>query len=463
MSPTPQDQAPKTNVHQSGSIAYVYLLTFVAALGGLLFGYDTGVISGAIGYLSEHFQLNSVWKGWATSSVLVGCIFGAALAGMLSDWLGRKKVLLLAGVLFAVSAVGSAVPQNLAQFIIARMLGGFAVGAASMLSPLYIAEVAPARIRGRLVSLNQMAIVFGMLVVFLVNSRIAVLGDPTWNVESGWRWMFGSETLPAVLFFVLLLGVPESPRWLTKQGRHREALTILTRVGGSQSAQEQMVQIKDAIAHEGTSMRQLFQPGIRVALAIAVVLAVLQQITGINVVLYYGPEIFKEAGSKAAESIDFQVLVGVVNTVFLLVAIWLIDKLGRRPLMLITSVGMGVSLALLGLAFYLEQFQGPWVLALVLAYVAAFELGMGPVVWVLMSEIFPTRIRGRAMSIATVCLWIACFLVSATFPWMLETLKGPATFWLYAAMCVVSFLFVSRFVPETKGKTLEEIERSWTR
>ena len=446
-----------------GSTTYVYLLASVAALGGLLFGYDTAVISGAIGFLEEHFTLDAVWKGWAASSALVGCIFGAAVAGTLSDRLGRKRVLLMAAVLFTVSAIGSAVPRTLLEFIVARILGGFGVGAASMLSPLYIAEVAPARIRGRLVSLNQLAIIGGMVVVYFVNAYVASLGNESWNVEHGWRWMFGSETLPAVLFFVLLFGVPESPRWLTKQNRGAEALAILARVAGPRQAETQMAEIREAIAQESGSLRQVFEPGIRVALAIAVVLAVLQQITGINVVLYYAPEIFKSTGLAAGRAINDTVLVGLVNLAFTLVAIGVVDRLGRKPLLLIASAGMGTSLALLGGAFYLEEFQGPWVLLFTLAYVASFAVAMGPVVWVVMSEIFPTRIRGRAMSIATVCLWVACYAVSQTFPWMLETLKGAPTFWFYAAMNLVAFVFVARFVPETKGKTLEQIERSWMR
>jgi len=446
-----------------GSVGYVYLLAFVAALGGLLFGYDTAVISGAIGYLSERFSLNEIWTGWAAASALVGCVAGAAVAGTLSDRIGRKRVLLLAAVLFVLSAVGSAFPRNLAEFVAARILGGLGVGAASMLSPLYIAEVAPARIRGRLVSLNQLAIVFGMLVVYFVNAWIASQGDTAWNVDRGWRWMFGSETLPAAIFFVLLFAVPESPRWLTKQGREDEAAAILTRVSGPEGARVQMDEIRTAIAEESGSLGQLLQPGIRVALLIAVVLAVLQQITGINCVLYYAPEIFKSTGLAANQAINDTVIVGAVNMAFTLVAIWVVDRLGRKPLLLIASAGMGLSLTALGGAFYFESLEGPWVLLCTLAYVASFAVAMGPVVWVVLSEIFPTRIRGRAMSIATVSLWIACFAVSQTFPWMLKTFRGATTFWIYASICAVAFLFVWLFVPETKGKTLEEIERSWIR
>jgi sugar porter (SP) family MFS transporter len=443
------------------SLAYVYLLAFVAALGGLLFGYDTAVISGAIGFMEEHFHLDEIQKGWVASCALLGCILGAAGAGVLSDAVGRKKVLLLSAVLFTISALGAALPTSVAQFVVARILGGLGIGMASMVSPLYIAEVAPARIRGRMVSLNQLAIVSGMVVVYYVNSLIANLGDNAWNVASGWRWMFASGALPAAMFFLLLFLVPESPRWLTERGREDEALRVLERVGGREEALAQMQEIRQVLAQESGSLAQLFAPGLRVPLVIALALAVLQQITGINVVLYYAPEIFKTAGVKATQAIGDTVTVGVVNMLFTLVAIWMVDKLGRKPLLLIGTVGMGVSLALLGGAFAGQHVQGPWVLLCVLGYVAAFAMAMGPVVWVIMAEIFPTQIRGRAMSIATVCLWVACYGVSQTFPWMLKHLHGPATFWFYAGMCLLAVLFVAGYVPETKGKTLEEIERSW--
>lgn len=450
--------------NEEGSTRYVFVLASVAALGGLLFGYDTAVISGAIGYLSDHFGLDAPLRGWAASSALVGCIAGACFAGVLSDWLGRKKVLLLSAVLFTVSAILSGVPQNLAQFAAARIIGGFGVGAASMLSPLYIAEVAPASIRGRLVSLNQLTIVGGMLVVYFVNALIArhgmAAGGEAWNVSWGWRWMFVSETLPALLFFVLLLVVPESPRWLLKNRRRDEALATLTRVNGAAQAEVEAAEITDAIAREDTSILQLFQPGLRTALLIGIALAVLQQVTGINVVLYYAPEIFKSVGRAADTAIYQTVIVGIVNVSFTLVAIWVVDRVGRKPLLLAASAGMGASLAALGLAFRFQRFEGPLVLFLVLAYVASFAVAMGPVVWVVLSEIFPTRVRGTAMSIATVCLWIACYAVSQTFPWLLETFSGNS-FFLYAALCVLCFFFVLRFVPRTEGKTLEEIEQQW--
>jgi len=444
---------------------YVFVLASVAALGGLLFGYDTAVISGAIGYMSEYFALEAHTRGWAASSALVGCIIGACFAGVLSDWLGRKKVLVLSAVFFTASAILSAVPQTLTQFALARILGGLGVGAASMLSPLYISEVSPAPIRGRLVSLNQLTIVGGMLIVYFVNALIARygmhIGGAAWNVNYGWRWMFASETLPAALFFLLLFVVPESPRWLIKNNRNTCALATLTRINGELQAQAEAAEISDAIAHEDRSFLQIFKPGLRVAMLVGIALAVLQQVTGINVVLYYAPEIFKSMGSASDIAIYETVIVGVVNVLFTILAMWVVDRMGRKCLLLVASAGMGISLAALGMAFRLEKFEGPLVLFLVLAYVAFFAVAMGPVVWVVLAEIFPTRVRGTAMSIATVCLWVACYAVSQTFPWLLEKIAGNS-FFLYAAMCLICFVFVWCFVPVTDGKTLEEIEQYWT-
>ncbi len=445
--------------NRTGSVAYLVLLTMVAALGGLLFGYDTAVISGAIGFLGERFALDAVAKGWAASCVLVGCIVGAAFAGALSDRYGRKKIMLVSAVLFAVSALTAAIPRTLAGFVWARFLGGVGVGMASMLSPMYISEVAPARARGALVSVNQLAIIFGMLVVYFVNAWIAGLGDQQWNVQYGWRWMFASGLLPAVLFLGLLCFVPESPRWLVEHGREDVARRILERIGGARHAEREVLEVRDVMRCEPADWAMLLSPGIRRALVIGVVLAVLQQVTGINTVLYYAPEIFKQAGATTTRALNDTVIVGIVNLVFTVVAIAVVDLLGRKPLLLIASAGMGASLAALGVAF-LRGWTGVPVLVPVLTYVASFAVAMGPVVWVVMAEIFPTRIRGRAMSLATVCLWVACFAVSQTFLWLLENLKGNA-FFLYAGLCAVAFFFVLACVPETRGKSLEQIERDW--
>ncbi|KPL25052.1 MAG: MFS transporter [Phycisphaerae bacterium SM1_79] len=438
----------------------------VAALGGLLFGYDTGVINGAIGPLKAHFALDAKWEGWATGCALLGCAIGAALAGVLSDWLGRKKVLILSAILFFISAVGTALPRSITTFIIYRIIGGVGVGAASMSSPMYIAEITPARIRGRMVSVNQFAIVSGFMVVYFVNFFIALQGDEMWNQQFGWRWMFGSEALPALLLLVLLFFVPESPRWLTKQDRGDEALDILTRVDGLEYAKTEMAEIEEAIAQESGSLRQLFQPGMKIILVIGIVLAVLQQVTGINVFLYFGTEIFKKMGSETNAALLQTVMVGAVNLTFTVIAIWTVDKLGRKPLMMIGSAGMGISLLAMGLAAFFGRTE-LWLLLFILGYIACFALSVGPVTWVILSEIFPTRIRGRAMGIATVCLWLANYVISQTFPmmdeneWLLAKFHHAFPFWVYGAFCAVLLVFVCLALPETKGKTLEEIEKHW--
>jgi SP family xylose:H+ symportor-like MFS transporter len=317
-----------------------------------------------------------------------------------------------------------------------------------------------------MVSVNQFAIVTGFLVVYFVNYFIALQGDTTWNLQLGWRWMFGSEAIPAVLLLVLLFFVPESPRWLTKQDRGDEALAILSRVNGTEYAKSELLEIKDTIAHESGSIWQLFQPGMKIVLVMGIVLAILQQVTGINVFLYFGTEIFKKMGSETNAALLQTVVVGAVNMTFTIIAIWTVDKLGRKPLMMIGSAGMGLSLLAIGLAAYFQKTE-LWMLLFILSYIACFALSVGPVTWVILSEIFPTRIRGRAMAIATVCLWVANYIISQTFPmmdenqWLLVRFHHAFPFWVYGAFSVILLGFVWRFVPETKGKTLEEIEKHW--
>jgi SP family xylose:H+ symportor-like MFS transporter len=451
----------------AGRLLYLSRVCLVATLGGLLFGYDTAVISGAIGFLRQHFDLTAAQEGWAASCALAGCAVGAALAGVVSDYLGRKKMLVVSAVLFIISSVGTALPRTFFQFVIYRFVGGLGIGAASMTSPMYIAEITPARIRGRMVSWNQFAIISGMLLVYFVNYFIAGLGDESWIVSSGWRWMFASGTLPAVLLFGLLFTVPESPRWLTERGRTEQALAVLSRVNDGPAAAAELASIKDALAHESGSLAQLFQPGLFVVLVIGVTLAVLQQVTGINVFLYFAPEIFKSiVKAETHAALLQQVVVGAVMLLFTVVAIWTVDRIGRKPLMLVGFLGMEVCLAGLGLAAVADR-KDAWVLTFILGYTASFALSVGPVTWVILAEIFPTRIRGRAMAIATVCLWLANLVVSQTFPmmdkneWLIATFHHAFPFWLYGVFCVVAIVFVFVFVPETKGRTLEEIEKSW--
>ena len=450
----------------SGSTLYVALVTMVAALGGLLFGYDTAVIAGAIGFLQTHFDLDATMKGWAAACALLGCVVGVSFAGVFSDKLGRKKTLVLAGLLFLVSSVGTALPKDFIIFVVFRILAGVGVGIASMASPMYIAEITPARIRGRMVSVNQFAIVTGMLIIYFVNYFISLQGDEVWNVSTGWRWMFASGVLPSALFLALLTLVPESPRWLVERGKREKAESILIKVGGSAFAGAELVSIEEALSQEPASLSQLFEPGLRRVLMIGIALAILQQVTGINVFLYYGPEIFKQLGSGVDVAMLQTVVVGAVNLSFTVFAIWTVDRIGRRPLMIVGAAGMGLSLVAIGLA---AQYQAIslWVLLFMLSYIACFALSVGPVTWVLLSEIFPTKIRGRAMSIATFCLWSANFVVSQTFPmmdenaWLLSRFNHGFPFYVYAVFCLVLVLTIWKAVPETKARSLEEIERSW--
>jgi SP family xylose:H+ symportor-like MFS transporter len=446
---------------------YATLLSTVAALGGLLFGYDTAVIAGAIGFLRGHFSLDAAGMGFAASSALIGCILGAAVAGSLSDRFGRKRALVLSAVFFTISAIWAAIPTTLTEFNIARIIGGVGVGMASMLSPLYIAEIAPPGIRGRLISFNQFAIVTGILLVYFVNYWIAGLGDEAWNTATGWRWMFASETVPALLFMLALIAIPESPRWLVKQGKDAAAMAILARLSDDARAGAVVREIKETLAQEGSSMRELLKPGMRKALVIGLCLAVLQQITGINVFLYYAPEIFKSLGSGTDTALLQTVIVGLCNVLFTVVAIRTVDRLGRVPLLMFGSAGMAATLIGLGWSAYTAN-TAAWTLIFILGYIACFALSMGPVVWVVLAEIFPTRIRGRAMAIATFLLWTSNYLMSLTFPmidanvWLVDHFHHAAPFWLYALFSLATVLIVWRFLPETKGKTLEQIERSWT-
>ncbi len=437
--------------------AYTYRISIVAAIGGLLFGFDTAIINGAIVFLRRQFSWSEIQTEIAASSLLLGCVIGASVAGALSDWLGRRRILLLSAAIFTLSSIATALPNSLGPFCAARLVAGTAIGIASLLCPLYIAEVSPAGIRGMLVSLNQLAIVTGILVSYLAGWSLSGLG------AESWRWMFASAALPSIFFFVALFTVPESPRWLVKEQRYDEALTTLGRLSGS-DARLRLEEIKIAIAEESGSLAQLFQPGLRLPLIIGITLAVFQQVTGINTILYYGSIIFTEqVGARSASAALWaNVVIGTVNVLCAVIALFAIDRLGRKPLLMIASGGMGASLVILGVIFLLQPSAGSLVLALILCYVAFFSVGMGPTVWVVISELFPTRIRGRAMSIATISLWTACMFITLTFLSLVKAISVSGAFWCYALMCLFTFLFVWRILPETKGKTLEEIEKSWS-
>jgi len=434
---------------------YVIAVTVVAAIGGLIFGFDTAIVAGATRYMKEQFSLNSLQEGWAVSVVLIGCMFGSGLAGAISDRIGRRRFMLISAVLFFVSAVGCALPRTIVAFVVFRFIGGLGIGSAAVLAPLYIAEIAPARIRGALVSVNQMAIVTGILLAYFVNWVFAGAGP------SNWRYMYATGAIPSVFFFLLLLRVPESPRWLVKKGREDEARRVLARINTIDMAAAEIRDIKATMALEKGSFRELFQPGFRRPIFIAVVLAIFQQITGINAILYYAPRIFESAGFARVSAIGQSTIVGFTNMLFTIVAIVLADRVGRRPLLLVATGGMGVSLVLLGAAFKFQFLPPSALLFVILLYIAFFASAMGPLVWVVMAEIFPIRMRGAAMGFATLILWFADFSVTLTFPVISDKLNASTAFWIYAAMCALDLVFMIFYLPETKGRTLEEIERRW--
>ena len=448
-------------MNDAGNKWYVYKATIVAAVGGLLFGYDTAVVAGAIGFIEKRYDLSSAMVGWVASCALIGCIAGAMFAGKLSDGIGRKKVLILSAILFAVSSIGILLPMSLDWFIFFRIIGGLGIGIASMLAPMYISEIAPAPIRGRLVSINQLGIVSGILLIYFVNATIAGWHDEAWNVSIGWRWMFGSGVFPSVIFLALLFFVPESPRWLAQKQRWNDAEFILAKVNGARKAKTELDEIKAALNIEKNSFSDIVKPGVRKALMIGIILCIFSQVTGINAIMYYAPEIFKATGDASSSALMQTVLVGVINVLFTLVAIKYVDKWGRRTLLLVGSSGMAVCLAIVGSAFYFGFAEGYLVLIAILAYISFFAISLGPLAFVVISEIFSNRNRGAAMSVCIFFLWTSVYLVSQTFPMLLASIGSAFTFWIYMVMAIVAFFFILKMIPETKGKSLEEIELYW--
>lgn len=462
---------------------YLIKLTLVATLGGLLFGYDTGVISGTVGSLESFFVTPkglsegaaSAFKGFLVASALIGCIIGGIFGGLVSKKLGRKKGLILAAILFLISALGSAMPEMLIApigeldhtfstlFIMYRIIGGIGVGLASMLSPLYIAEIAPADSRGRLVSFNQLAIVGGFMVVYFVNYFISRGGgSDAWLNEVGWRWMFASEVIPAGLFLGLLFFVPDTPRSLMLKNRPEEALDVLIKVNGEAEGKKILGEIKSSVIETSGKLLS-YGWGI---IIIGILLSVFQQFVGINVVLYYAPEIFKSIDPNTDGALLLTIIVGIVNFLFTIIAVKTVDKRGRKPLMLIGALGMAVAMLALGFVFF-SGATGYLALACMMLYVASFALSWGPVTWVLLSEIFPNKIRGKAMAVAVAAQWVSNYLVSLTFPMMndntqlTEQFNHGFAYWVYGMMSLLAMWFVWKFVPETKGKTLEEMENLW--
>ena len=451
--------------------AYVWAISLAGALGGLLFGYDWVVIGGAKPFYEKFFQLtNASEQGWAMSCALLGCLIGALISGRLSDRFGRKPLLIVAAVVFAVSSVGTGMASTFTSFVVWRITGGLAIGFASNLSPMYIAEVAPAQLRGKLVSLNQLTIVIGILLAQLVNWMIAKPIAPnasaqqileSWNGQIGWRWMFGVTAIPSLLFLLAMLLAPESPRWLAKNSFTERARRVLQRIGGEDYSIRALKDIETSLADsEKSDFRALLQPRIAKVLILGVSLAALQQWCGINVIFNYAEEVFSAAGYQVSDILFNIVVTGAVNLIFTFIAIGTVDKLGRRALMLIGSAGLAVIYSFLG-AFYYVHSRGVHMLALVVAAIACYAMSLAPVTWVVISEIFPNRIRGSAMSIAVTALWLASFILTYTFPLMNRGLGAAKTFWVYAAICVLGFIFIKARLPETKGKTLEEIEQSW--
>jgi len=454
---------------------YVWLVSAVAALGGLLFGYDWVVIGGAKPFYEAYFQLGSEAQvGWANSCALLGCLVGSIACGALSDRLGRKRLMIASGFLFVVSSIYTGWAQQFPAFVSWRIVGGVAIGMASNLSPMYIAEISPAPWRGRLVSLNQLAIVVGILAAQIVNWSIAqTVPDGasaetirlSWNGQLGWRWMFTAVAAPSLVYFLSAWFIPESPRWLAKSGNGDKAREILARIGGEDHARQSLAEIRGSLASEeriGAAWREILAPGVVRILLTGVGLAVLQQWSGINVIFNYAEEIYRNAGYGVSAILFNIVVTGALNLVFTLVALAWVDCLGRRALMLYGCAGIALSHLLLGCA-YAAGIKGTGVLVLTLCTIGCYALSLAPVTWVLISEIFPNRIRGLAVSVSVSALWVACFLVTFTFPILNHRLGAAKTFWTYGAVCVVGFLFILLRVPETKGKTLEQIEGEFAR
>lgn len=450
---------------------FILGITLVSAMGGLLFGYDWVVIGGAKPFYERFFDITDSphLQGWAMSSALVGCLFGAIISGYLTDRLGRKIPLIIAAALFTISAIGTGAVSLFTPFIVYRLIGGLGIGLASAISPMYIAEISPAPMRGRLVSINQLTIVIGILSAQIINYLIAEKIPESaaeaeivqsWNGQMGWRWMFWAETAPALAFFVLAFFIPESPRFLAKSGKSEAAFSILKRIGGSDYAIQEQKEIGETLrgADSKIDWKALKSKKVRPVLVLGIVLAVFQQWCGINVIFNYAEEIFTSAGYSVGDMLFNIVITGTVNLIFTLLAMRMVDSWGRRKLMLLGSIGLAVIYLLLGTSYFFEL-KGLAILVLVMLAIATYAMTLAPITWVVLSEIFPNKIRGAAMALATTALWSACFVLTYTFPILNKLLDASGTFWLYAFICLSGFLFILKKLPETKGKSLEEIEK----
>ena len=446
-----------TTMVKSAGNRLVYFATAISALGGMLFGYDIGVISGAILFIKTEFNLSPGVEELVVSAVLLGSLLGALGGGILADRLGRRKLLLITAIVFGLGAVGAALAPDTELLIVARLVAGAAIGVASFVGPLYISEIAPVEIRGKLVSINQVALTTGIVISYLIDYALAG--------SQAWRWMFALAAIPAAAFAVGLIFIPDSPRWLVGRRRANEAKAVLMRIRTPERAESELREIQQGAALQKGRWSELLSPLLRPAMIVGVGLAIAQQVTGINTVIYYAPTIFKFAGlSSTAAALLASVGVGIVNVGLTLVAMLLIDRVGRRPLLLVSLAGMAVSLLGLGLAFALPELSGSlgWIAVVsLMTYVGSFAVGLGPVFWLILSEIYPLRIRGRAMSVGTAANWIANLIVALTFLTLTQVLGKPATFWLYGIVSIGAWLFAFFLVPETKGRTLEQIEAHW--
>lgn len=449
---SPADTGTNFNYNKS----YIYLISAIAALGGLLFGFDLSIISGTVKYFSGYFKLDDIGTGWAVGCINLGSALGALIAGKLSDKLGRKKSLLLCAFLFAVTGIGTGWADSFTVFIIFRMLSGVAVGTAALVCPMYIAEISPAPFRGRLVAFYQLAITAGILLAYLSNYLLLGTG------VNNWRWMFSSQAVPSLLFFFGLFLVFESPRWLIRKNFTDKAVAVLKRVGGDDYAHHESTAIIKSFHHEvKENIRDLFRKDILAILFIGIMIAVFSQADGQNSLFSYAPEIFKQAGFSEDSAFLQAVLLGFINFIFTFIAITTIDKIGRKKLLMIGAALLCVDALALAAAFFLHL-SGIWILVFVLAFISIYAATLGPVTWVALSEIFPNRVRGNAMSIATLTLWITNFFTTASFPVMKAHLGLPVTFCIHAGICLIYFVFVRAKVPETKGRSLEEIEKMLT-
>lgn len=462
----------KTENYNTGFIAGI---TVVSAMGGLLFGYDWVVIGGAKPFYEEYFGIAGlpILQGWAMSAALIGCLIGAAVSGVLSDKYGRKYLLIVSAAIFLISSIVTGLSESFFVFVTARIFGGIAIGLASNLSPMYIAEVSPAEVRGKYVSVNQLTIVVGILSAQLVNWFIAepvsVKATGTeilnsWNGQTGWRYMFWACTVPSALFFLFMWFIPESPRWLAKKREnHEKAKAILTKIGGENYAQNEILEIEKTFlsTNKRIDYKVLFQPGMRAVIIIGIVIAMFQQWCGINVIFNYAQEVFSAAGYGVSDILFNIVITGSVNLIFTFIGMFTVDKLGRKALMLLGAGGLAIIYCIMG-GLYFFHFQGFPLLILVILAIACYAMSLAPVTWVILSEIFPNKIRGVAMSAATFALWTACFILTYTFPLLNKLLNASGTFWLYGTICVLGFWFIAKKLPETKGKSLEQIEHDLT-